>query len=287
MSTIAPDGPAPVDPPAEDADTALKARHRAMWALGDYPAVAREVVAPLGPVLVEAAGVHAGQRVHDVAAGPGTVAIPAARTGAEVVATDLTPELLDAGRAAAEAEGLDIRWVVADAEHLPCDTGEFDVALSCVGVMFAPHHQAVADQLTRVVRPGGTIGLLSWTPEGFIGQMFATMRPYAPPPPAGSQPPPLWGHVDHVRDLLGDRAQITTAVQQDLVVDRFAAPQDFLDLFKSSYGPTIAVYRALGEDPERAAALDADLLGLVERFDVGDGTTVLPWEYLLVTATRR
>ena len=281
MSTTTP----PAATPGTD-DEALKAKHRAMWALGNYPAVASEIIASLGPILVDAAGVAAGQHIHDVAAGSGNVAIPAARTGADVVATDLTPELLAEGQRLAEAEGLTIKWVVADAENLPCDDGEFDAVLSCVGVMFAPHHQPVADNLVRVCRPGGTIALLSWTPEGFIGQMFATMKPYAPPPPPGAQPPPLWGHVDHVQELFGDRVTITRAVQQDLVVDQFPTPQDFVDFFKSNYGPTIAVYRFIADDPERVAALDADLLALAERFDRGTDGTVLDWEYLLVTATR-
>lgn len=288
MSTTAPPPQATTDTDNTD-NTALKAKHRAMWALGNYPAVASEIISALGPILVEAADIRAGQHIHDVAAGSGNVALPAARTGADVVATDLTPELLETGRASAEAEGLSIRWVTADAEALPCEDGEFDAVVSCVGVMFAPHHQAVADQLVRVCRPGGTIALLSWTPEGFIGQMFATMKPYAPPPPPGAQPPPLWGHVDHVRDLLGSRASITRAVQQDLVVDQFGTPQDFLDFFKTNYGPTIAVYRFIAEDPERVAALDADLIALAERFDRGTGgtdRTVLHWEYLLLTATR-
>ena len=144
-----------------DEDRALKARHSAMWALGNYSAVASEVIASLGPIVVEAAGIMAGQRVHDVAAGSGNVALPAARTGAEVLATDLTPELLDKGRGDAEAEGLTIAWRVADAEALPFADGEFDAVVSCVGVMFAPHHQPAADELLRVCRPGGTIGLIS------------------------------------------------------------------------------------------------------------------------------
>ena len=280
MSTTAPT-------PQSTDDAALKARHRAMWALGNYPAVATELIASLGPIVVEAANIGPGQRVHDVAAGSGNVALPAGRTGAEVVATDLTPELLERGREQAEAEGLTLTWRVADAENLPCDDGEFDAVVSCVGIMFAPHHQAVADELTRVVRPGGTITLLSWTPEGFIGQMFATMKPYGPPRPPGAQPPPLWGHVDHVRDLLGDRATIGSAVQQDLAVDRFATPQEFLDFFKENYGPTIAAYRFIADDPGRVAALDADLLALAQRFDRGTGGRLaLDWEYLLLTATR-
>ena len=151
---------------------------------------------------MEAAGVRAGDKVVDVAAGTGTSALPAARRGATVTATDLTPELLAIGRQQAEAEGLTVRWRTADAENMPCDDAEYDTVLSCIGVMFAPHHQAAADELVRICRPGGTIGVLSWTPEGFIGQMFATMKPYAPPPPPGASPAPLWGRADHVRSAV-------------------------------------------------------------------------------------
>lgn len=176
-----------------EADRALKARHRAMWALGDYPELAGDIISELGPRLIAACDVQPGDRLLDIAAGAGNAAIPAALQGASVVASDLTPELLDSGREQAAQHGAEIEWREADAEALPFRDGEFDVVVSCVGVMFAPHHQASADELIRVCRPGGTIGLLNWTPEGFIGQMFATMKPYAPPPPPGSQPPPLWG----------------------------------------------------------------------------------------------
>ncbi|MDT4959268.1 MAG: hypothetical protein QOD31_3067, partial [Pseudonocardiales bacterium] len=177
-----------------DADRALKAKHRAMWALGNYSAVATEIIQDLGPILVEASAVQPGQRVLDVAAGSGNVAIPAALTGASVVASDLTPELFEAGRRLAAARGADVEWQQADAEALPFADNEFDTVLSCVGVMFAPHHQVAADELVRVCLPGGTVGVINWTPEGFIGQLFATMKPYAPPPPPGAQPPPLWGN---------------------------------------------------------------------------------------------
>lgn len=269
----------------DTADQLLKERHRAMWALGDYPAVAREIIPALGPVLVRAAAVGPGQRVLDVAAGSGNVALPAARAGAEVLATDLTPDLLAHGQREAAAEGLEIAWREADAEALPCEDGEYDAVLSCVGVMFAPHHQASADELVRVCRPGGTIGLVSWTPEGFIGQLFATMRPYVPAPPAGVQPPPLWGDPDHVRGLLGDRVSSVTAQRQRLLVDRFADGAEFRDYFKSHYGPTVAAYRAIADDPERSAALDRDLAALGDAHDLGGGA--MEWEYLLLTATRR
>jgi 2-polyprenyl-3-methyl-5-hydroxy-6-metoxy-1,4-benzoquinol methylase len=179
-----------------NADAELKARHRKMWASGDYPSMVETFLTPLGPRLAEACRIGAGGdgvRVLDVAAGTGNASIPAALAGAHVTAGDLTPELLDAGRARAAAAGVELDWVQADAERLPFDDASFDVVMSAIGVMFAPHHQLAADELVRVVRPGGTIGLLSWTPEGMIGSLFRTMGPFAPPPPPGAQPPPLWG----------------------------------------------------------------------------------------------
>jgi len=180
---------------------------------------------------------------------------------------------------------VDLEWRKGDAEALPFGDGEFDIVMSCVVVMFAPHHQENAHELVRVCRPGGTIGLLSWTPEGFIGQMFATMRPYAPPPAPGAQPPPLWGREEHVRELLGDRVTDVEARVQSLSVDRFGTPEEFRDYFKRNYGPTMAVYRAIADDPERVDALDRDLAELARRHDRGSGTP--EWEYLLLTARKR
>jgi len=273
-----------------DAARALKAKHRAMWAFGDYPAVAADLVSSLGPILVGACQVRPGDRVLDVAAGTGNAAIPAAEAGASVVASDLTPELLGAGQREAERRGTTVEWRQADAENLPFADGEFEVVMSCLGVMFAPFHQASADELVRVCRPGGTIGLLNWTPEGFIGQMFATMKPYAPPPPPGAQPPPLWGREDHVRELLGDQVTDVRATRQTVRISRFGRPEDFRDYFKANYGPTIAAYRGIADDPRRTAALDAELADLARRHDLGPGSTantVMEWEYLLFTAHKR
>jgi SAM-dependent methyltransferase len=258
-----------------------------MWALGDYPAVAIDVIPELGPELVAAAGVRSGDAVLDVAAGTGNAAVPAALVGARVTASDLCPELFVAGRAFAARHGVQIAWEEGDAEALPYADGSFDVVLSCVGVMFAPHHQRAADELVRVCRPGGTIALLSWTPAGFVGQLFATMKPYAPPPPPGAQPPPLWGDETHVRGLLGDRVTDVVARRQTLTSDRFTSPEQWRDYWKTVYGPTIAVYRSLADDPERVAALDADLTALAERFDRGSDTLVMDWEYLLLTARKK
>src|SRR5579859_1167512 len=260
---------------AAEADRALKDKHRAMWALGDYPALAGDLIWDLGPVLTRACGIRPGDRVLDVAAGSGNAAIPAARAGASVVACDLTPELLAAGQRQAARQSMDLQWRQADAEDLPFADGEFDTVLSCLGVMFAPHHQASADELIRVCRPGGTIGLLNWTPEGFIGQMFATMKPYAPPLPPGAQPPPLWGSERHVRALLGDRVTDVSVRRQTARIDRFATPEEFRDFFKANYGPTVTVYRSIAGDPQRVAALDDALAALAAR-NVTAG--VMQWE---------
>jgi SAM-dependent methyltransferase len=268
-------------------DRALKDRHRTMWGLGHYPAVATEVIPTLGPILVRASGIRRGDRVLDVAAGSGNASIPAALTGAHVVASDLTPSLLDEGRRQAAALEVKLRWTEADAEALPFADDAFDAVLSCVGVMFAPHHQASADEMLRVCRPGGRIALINWTPEGFVGQMFAAMKPFVPAPPPSSQPAPLWGNESHVRALFGDRVTDVVAERQTVRVRRFIDPAGFRDYFRSRYGPTVAAYDAIAGEPERVAALDRALADLVRRHDHGRGTTVMDWEYLLLTARKR
>jgi SAM-dependent methyltransferase len=270
---------------ATETDRGYESKHRALWALGDYTTVATEVVAPLGPVLVQASGIGAGDRVLDVAAGAGNVAIPAAAAGADVIASDLCPQLLERGQALASAAGVSLRWLVANAEALPCDSDEFDAVLSCVGVMFVPHHQSAADELVRVCRPGGVIGLISWMPEGFIGQMFATMKPFVAAPPPGVQPAPMWGNAAHVRALLADRISDFTAQRRMLRVDRFADGAAFRDYFKANYGPTIAAYRGIADEPDRVDALDARLAELGDRYLAG--SSAMEWEYLLVTARKR
>jgi len=267
------------------ADRGYESKHRALWALGDYPNIATAVVAPLGPMLVQASGIGAGDRVLDVAAGTGNASIPAALTGADVIASDLCPDLLERGRAIAEARRITLTWQEANAEALPFENDQFDAVLSCIGVMFAPHHQDAADELVRVCRPGGLIGLISWTPEGFIGQMFATMKPFVAAPPPGAQPAPLWGSADHVRGLLGERVTEFTARRGMLPVDRFADGAAFRDYFKANYGPTIAAFRGLEGDPERIDALDARLAELGDRYLAG--TSTMEWEFLLVTARKR
>jgi SAM-dependent methyltransferase len=273
----------PTDQRDADPDAALKQRHRTMWASGHYDQVAREVIPTLGERLVAQLGISAGERVLDVAAGTGNAAVPAARAGASVVASDLTPELLELGRS--EHPDADIDWQVADAEALPWPDASYDVVTSTVGVMFAPHHQRAADELVRVLRPGGRLGIASWTPEGFIGRLFATMRDFVPPPPAGVQPPPLWGNETHVRELLGDRVEDLAFDRDHVEVDLFTGPGDFRSYFRDNYGPTLMAYRGLADQPERVAELDAALDALAAEADEGSGR--MRWEYVVVSGRRR
>lgn len=267
-------------------DSELKARHRAMWASGDYPSMVETFLLPLGPRLVEACGILPGMRVLDVAAGTGNASLPAAERGARVTASDLTPELLDAGRVRAEAEGLDLEWVEADAEHLPFKDESFDVVMSSIGAMFAPHHQDVADELVRVCRPGGTIGLLSWTPEGMIGALFRLMGPFAPAPPPGAQPPPLWGSEDHVRELFGDRVDFRTLEREKLEITAFEHPHDYGEHFKSRYGPTIAAQGNARRTDREAEFVEA-LNQFCDEWNLGTPERArFEKEYLVAVGTR-
>lgn len=274
-------------PTHTDADRALKQRHRAMWASGDYPALASDLIWELGPRAVAAADVRPGERVLDVAAGSGNAAIPAALRGAMVVATDLAPELFDAGRRLATEAGAELEWREADAEALPFADGAFDAVLSTVGVMFAPHHQVAADELVRVTKPGGRLALINWTPQGFIGRMFATMKPFAAPLPHGAQPAPRWGDEQHVRDLFGDRVTDVTAERQTVEIDRFDTGEEFRDYFKHHYGPTIAVYNRIADDLDQVRALDTALADLARAHGLDRPGGSLQWEYLLFTARVR
>lgn len=265
-----------------DADAQLKQKHRTMWASGHYDRVAREVIPVLGERVTSWLAPGPGERVLDIAAGSGNAAVPAARTGAHVVASDLTPELLEIGRA--EHPDAGIEWAVADAEALPWPDASYDVVMSVVGVMFAPHHQAAADELLRVLRPGGRFGIISWTPEGFIGRLFATMRGFVPPPPAGVQPPPLWGSEEHVRELLGSGVEDLAFARGHVEVDLFSGPTDFRTFFRENYGPTLMAYRGLADQPDRIAELDAALDALAAEADEGAGR--MRWEYLLVSGRR-
>lgn len=269
---------------ASISDASVAATHRTVWALGDYALMAEEVMAPLGPALVEATGIGPGVRVLDVAAGSGNISLPAAATGATVVSTDLTPELLQRSQDRAAARGLTLDYREANAQALPFGDGEFDVVMSAIGVQFAPNQQRAATELVRVCRPGGTIGVISWTPEGFFGRMLATIRPYRPSLSHPAPPAALWGRPGYVAALLGDQISDLTATRGMLAVNRFDSAEAVHAYFKQHYGPTIEAYANIGHNRVLAAELDAQLIELAQQH-LTDGT--MGWEYLLVTAEKR
>ena len=256
-----------------------------VWALGDYHRFSTEQMRGAGAALVAAAGIGPGLRVLDVAAGTGTVAIQAAEAGATVVASDLEPAHFDAGRREARARGVEVEWIAADAQELPFGDGEFDVVTSAFGVMFAPDHERAAAELVRVCRPGGTIALASFTPEGLGGAFFGLFAPYLPAPPPGALPPLLWGSEEHVRELLAAR---TTALdlRRETYVEHAATPLAYRELFKATFGPVIAAYAALADAPGRRDALDREFLDFATSANQGraGGPAEYPYEYLRVLA---
>ena len=275
MSTVTPEVAAPADL------AALKTKQQAMWASGDF-AVIGTTLQIVGELLCEAADVCGGDRVLDVAAGNGNATLAAARRFAHVTSTDYVPALLEGGRRRAEAEGLAVTFEVADAEALPYPAASFDVILSTFGVMFAPDHAKSSSELLRVCRLGGRIGLASWTPEGFIGQMFRVVAKYIPPP-AGVQSPLLWGSRDHLQKLFGAAASITHTVREFNF--RYESAEHFVDIFRTYYGPTYKAFAAL--DPDKQASLEADLLALLKRCARPSAAgLVVPGEYLETVITR-
>jgi ubiquinone/menaquinone biosynthesis C-methylase UbiE len=265
-----------------------KAMARAMWALGDYHAFAKQTVWDLGNVLVRSCQIGPGQRVLDVAAGTGNVAIRAAEAGARVVASDLTPENFEAGKREARERGVELEWIEADAEALPLEDNEFDVVTSSLGAIFAPNHQAVADEMLRVCRPGGTMGMINFTPEGLGGKFFGTFAPYMPQTP-GSLSPVMWGSEEHVRELFGNRVDNLEMARESYVEGVAGGPSDYCNLFKTTFGPVIALYDMLAADPQRLKALDKDFLEFAIRGNSGPagGPAEYYYEYLLVLARKR
>jgi SAM-dependent methyltransferase len=261
---------------------AIKRRQQATWASGDF-AVIGTTLQLVGELLAEAIDIRAGEHVLDVAAGNGNASLAAARRFAYVTSTDYVSALLDRGAARARAEGLRIQFDVADAEALPYGEASFDVALSTFGVMFAPDHTRAANEMLRVVRAGGRIGLANWTPEGFVGRLFALTARHVPPAP-GLDPPFLWGTEPHIVRLFGRHA-VDIRCERKVFPMRYESPSHWLQIFRDFYGPTQQAFATL--DPEGQRALEIEITGLLEAMNIGgSGSLVVPAEYLQVVLVR-
>ncbi len=260
---------------------ALKQRHHAMWATGDYAAVARHIEG-VGVTAVLAARPVEGMDLLDVATGNGNAALVAAEQGAHVTGLDLTPELFGSARERAAALGVEVDWVEGDAEQLPFADASFDRVLSTLGVQFAPRHEAVAAELVRVLRPGGRFALCNWKVDGMIGEMFKLFGAALPAPPPFASPPSLWGDEAHVRELFAD-LPVTLAFSGQTARFEFPSPDAFQDFFAANYGPTMRAREAL-EASGRWEQLDADVRALAARF-YRDGAVESP--YWVITGDRR
>jgi ubiquinone/menaquinone biosynthesis C-methylase UbiE len=264
----------PAMSPAPDLQ-ALKARQQMAWASGNYAVIGTSLQI-VGESLAEAVDLHAGQTVLDVAAGNGNATLAAARRYCQVTSTDYVPALLEKGRARAMAEGLDVTFLMADAEELPFADAKFDTVLSTFGVMFAPNQDRAAAEMLRVCRPGGKIGMANWTPEGFIGQMFMTMAKHIPPA-ASVKPPSLWGMEPRIEEMFWMAGSI--AMTPKVFNFRYLSPAHWVDVFRTLYGPVHKAFAALPE--AKQAELESELLDLIKRFNkADDGTIVVPSDYL-------
>ncbi|MGR9170826.1 class I SAM-dependent methyltransferase [Rhizobium sp. KDH_Rht_773_N] len=265
-----------VTQPAPDL-AALKSRQQVAWASGDYSVIGARLQI-VGESLCEALDLRSGEKVLDIAAGNGNATLAAARRWAEVTSTDYVPELLERGRERAMANGLAVDFRQADAEALPFKDSSFDVVVSTFGVMFTPDQDKAAEEMLRVCRSGGRIGMANWTPESFIGQVFKTIGKHIPPMP-GVRSPALWGTKARLEEMFGGRASIeATSLMYNF---RYRSPAHWLEVFRTWYGPVHKAFEALPQPGK--AALEEDFLALIDRFNrAKDGTMVVPAEYLEV-----
>ena len=263
----------------------LKEEHRRTWALGDYSQI-DELVKEIGKTIVERADVSAGSDVLDVAAGSGNAAIPAARRGARVIATDLTPELFTTGRKRAREAGVEIEWIVADAEELPFEDERFDYVLSSIGVDFAPRHEVVAAELVRVCRPGGTIALGNWTSTGYGGGFLRVVGPYMPPPPPYGSPPEAWGQAEHVQRLFAEYpVELTFEPHSFDFIER--SSEALVDRLADHYGPLLEARNKLSA-AGRWEQLRAELIAMGDELNTAhDGGFRAPGDYLLTLAQKQ
>jgi len=262
---------------------------RQIWALGDYHAFANATVWPLGQRLVEACGVAPGQHVLDVAAGTGNVALRAAQAGGNVVACDLTPEHFEAGRHAAAALGVALEWIEADAQSLPFPDRGFDIVTSCVGAIFAADHAAVANEMLRVCRPGGVIGMINFKPQGLAAEFFELLGRYAPAPKPGASTPLQWGDRAYVQALFDDRVESLDMEDGEYVEYSAGGPDAYRALFETTFGPVIAIRASWAAEPERLAAFDRSFREFTLRGNRGapGDPAAYPYAYLLVLGRKR
>lgn len=256
---------------------------RKLWSSGDYPS-AMHLIAGVGPRVVEAAGVTGDDVVLDVACGSGNATIPAAKIGAKTTGLDITPELIEAGKKNAAEEGVEIEWVEGDAQELPFDDASFDVVLSVFGCMFAPDHGKTAEELARVLKPGGRLAVAAWRPDGNVGRMFGTIASHLPPPPEGFQPPPLWGKDEHIRELF-EGTGVELELEPTTVDFTAESPEAYFEEVERDLPPIVMAKAGLEPQGKWESLRDA-LLALYRETNTADAGFRSPQEYLIIRGTK-
>jgi len=268
---------------ATSAIETLKQRHRKTWASGRYTDIADRYISEVGRLLVERLQLAPVTEVLDVCTGAGLAAIPAAKAGARVTGLDLVPELLEVAAVRAKAQGLSIRWVEGDAERMPFADGSFDVVLSTFGIQFTPQHEASSAEVARVLRQEGVVALVNWTPAGFIGQVFRTLKPYLPPLPEGATPSGQWGREEHIEQLLGG-CGFTFTFERGYAHFRGLNPDEWVEFMAERYGPLHMTMQAL--PPDRWASLRRELIDLATATNSAADSFDAPSEYLVAIGRR-
>lgn len=261
----------------------LKTKLRTMWSDGDFGEIAKSYETGAAE-FIERLNLQSGMRVLDVACGTGNLSLPAARRGAVVTGVDIAPNLIEQARANAEAENLEIRFDVGDAENLPYEDSEFDAVISMFGAMFAPRPDVVARELKRVCRSGSIIAMANWTPTGFAGEMFKIGAKYVAPPP-GMLPPVLWGDEKTVRERLGEGISELNTTPRKIILKYPFSPVEVVEHFRRFFGPTKTTFAALDENGQEALRRDMEEIW-TENNRATDGSTEVESEYLEVIAVR-
>lgn len=256
-------------------------RQQVIWAAGDFGRIGSLVVLP-PELLCEALDIHPDERVLDVGAGNGAASLAAARRWADVTALDFVEHLLESAEKVAAVQNLRLRTKVGDAQALPFDDDSFDVVLSTYGAMFAPDQQRTADELVRVCKPGGRIGMTNWTPDSLVSGILETVATHVPPV-AGLRPASEWGTQERLEELFGDRISALRIRDREFTF-RFPSDEYMLEYYRAWYGPTREAFGKL--DRGGQVRLSADLLALYGRHNrATDGTLVAASNYAEVVAT--
>jgi len=261
----------------------IKNKQQNVWASGDFSIVAWNTLY-IGEKLCEAVDFRAGQKILDVATGSGNTALSAARRFGEVTGIDYVPALIEKAKERSAIDKLPVDFRVADCENMPFPDGSFDVVLSTFGSMFAPDHEKAAQELLRVCKPNGKIGLANWSPEGFWGEIFRLRGKYIPPE-ENLKPPGEWGTEQRIKELFENHTS-EIKINKRTALFRYKSVEHFIEFFKTYFGPILKTFEALDEQQQNQYQKDIEQK-VIQFNQSGDNTVVIPAEYLEIVMVKK